>query len=99
MDEPEQMTIHIGFRYRIYPSAQQRTALAVQFGHARFVYNHFLEIRRYHYQQTKQGLDYNDTSKMLTALKRDGEHDWLREANAQVLQQKLMDLQKAYVNF
>jgi putative transposase len=99
MHEPEHLKIHRAFRYRIYPTVEQCAALAIQFGHSRFVYNHFLSVRKENYQQTKKALSYNDTAKMLTALKRDGEHDWLREANAQVLQQKLMDLQQAYVNF
>jgi putative transposase len=36
---------------------------------------------------------------MLTALKQEAEHSWLRVATSQVLQQKLIDLERAFVNF
>jgi putative transposase len=95
----EKTVIHKAFRYRIYPTSDHQIALAVEFGHARFVYNYFLALRQAHYQQTGEGLSYKACSKRLKALKRDGEHDWLRDADSQVLQQKLMDLQRAYDNF
>ncbi|MBN1564330.1 MAG: transposase [Anaerolineae bacterium] len=86
-----------GFMYRIDPNRTQQTALAVQFGHARYVYNWGLAERRAAYETTGKGLTYNQQAKRLTALKR--EQPWLREAHSQVLQQKLMDLNDAYQQF
>ena len=79
------MIIRKAFRYRIYPNAQQKKKLAVQFGHTRFVYNHFLAERQDYYHAhkndpDKKGLTYVDTNKMLTALKRTKECEWLKEA-------------------
>jgi len=98
------MIIRKAFRYRIYPNAQQEKKLAVQFGHTRFVYNHFLAERQNYYQAhkndpDKKGLTYVDTNKMLTVLKRTKECEWLKEADSQALQESLRCLDRAYQNF
>ncbi len=92
-------TIQRGYEYRIYPTPEQAAALERHFGCGRWVWNAFLELRQQHYKATGKGLSYPDTAERLTLLKRDGEHEWLKEANAQALQQKLMDLDQAYANF
>ena len=93
------MLIKKAFKFRIYPNKEQQARLAVQFGHARFVYNWGLALRKTHYQETSQGLSTFDCNTRLTELKRQPETAWLREADSQVLQQKLQDLNSAYVNF
>jgi putative transposase len=98
------MIIRKAFKYRLYPSAQQEAKLAVQFGHARFVYNHFLGVRKEYYQahqndHGKKGLNYFDTNKMLTEIKRNPEYQWLKEADSQALQESLRHLDRAYQNF
>jgi putative transposase len=97
------MTIRKAFKYRLYPNAQQMQDLSVQFGHIRFVYNYFLAVRREYYEAhkddpQKKGLTYADTNKMLTSLKRLSEYSWLREADSQVLQESLRNLERAYQN-
>jgi transposase len=37
------MLVRKAFKYRLYSNQEQQEALAVQFGHARFVHNHFLQ--------------------------------------------------------
>ncbi|KAA3644085.1 MAG: transposase [Chloroflexi bacterium] len=93
------MLIRKAFKFRLYPDRSQQQALAVQFGHAHFVYNYFLAVRREHYAQTGAGLSYADTTGQLSVLKRHPDHLWLQEADSQVLQQKLKDLDRAYKNF
>jgi transposase len=92
-------TILRGYKYRLYPTAEQPVVLAQHFGCKRFVYNYFFDQRQQHYEQTGHGLSYKDTAAQLIHLKNDCEHDWLRDVNAQVLQQSLMDLDTAYKNF
>ncbi len=87
------------FKFRLYPNEEQQAALAVQFGHARFVYNRFLQKRRDHYQTTGEGLCYQDTTELLTELKRSADNEWLGDADSQVLQQSLKDLDRAFRNF
>lgn len=91
------MLIQKAFKYRIYPNLAQQAALAVQFGHSRFVYNFGLAARKAHFFEHGQGLNYHDTAFMLKIIKRFV--PWLKEADSQVLQQSLMDLDRAYANF
>jgi transposase len=90
---------HRAFRYRIYPTIEQQVALAIQFGHARFVYNWGLAKRKQHYQQHGKGISFYELKRQLTKLKHTPEFEWLREADSQVLQAKLEDLDRAYQNF
>lgn len=91
------MVIKKAYKYRIYPTKEQQKQLAIQFGHARFVYNWALGVRKAHYEEHGKGIDYQDTAYMLTLIK--NFVPWLKEANAQVLQQSLKDLDRAYINF
>jgi putative transposase len=99
------MVIHQAFKFRLYPNAEQRQALARQFGCSRFVYNHFLRERMDFYAahkgdaSQKQGLNYNEMAGRLTALKHQPEYAWLNEVNSQALQLALRNLDNAYVNF
>ncbi len=95
--------INKAFKYRIYPTTEQVKILASCFGQSRFVYNYFLRQRIDYYVanegKEKQGLNYHDTSKMLTELKQQPEFIWLKESIAQSLQQSLRSLDAAYSHF
>ena len=92
------MLIRKAFKFRLYPNKSQQAVLAVQFGHTRFVYNHFLAARKEQYAQTGLGLSYQDNARMLVEMKRNPETAWLKEADSQALQQSLKDLERAYKN-
>ena len=47
------MGIHQAFKFRLYPNAAQRRALARQFGCSRIVYNTFLQQRTEYYATHK----------------------------------------------
>ena len=72
------MILHKAFKFRLYPNLEQRQALERQFGCARFVFNTFLRERMEYYAthqgEEKQGLNYNATARLMTALKRKTEH-------------------------
>ena len=85
------------YRYRIRPTVEQQRALAVQFGHARFVYNHYRALREQTYKAEGRGLSYADCTADLPRLKL--LHPWLADADSQVLQQSLKNLDRAYQNF
>ena len=87
------------FRYRLYPNKEQQAGLAVQFGHARFVYNWALATRNAHYREHGTGIGYYALKRMMTDLKRQPDHVWLKEADSQVLQAKVEDLDRAFANF
>lgn len=85
------------FKYRIYPNKKQKELIRKTFGCTRFVYNYFLNLRIKEYQSNKKSLSYNDTSKLLTQLKK--ELEWLKEPDKDSLQKSLKDLDMAYQKF
>ena len=85
------------FKYRIYPNKKQQELIQKTFGCARFVYNYFLDLRIKEYKNNQKSLSYNDTSKLLTQLKK--ELSWLKEPDKDSLQKSLKDLDMAYQKF
>ncbi len=85
------------YKYRFYPTDEQKRILAQTFGCCRFVYNWGLSTRKTAYFQHGQKLTYNDLSAMLPYLKQ--EHPWLANVAAVPLQQSLRHLDRAYKNF
>ena len=57
------------YRYRFYPTDEQKKILAQTFGCCRFVYNWGLSTRKKAYFQEGCSLYYNDLAAMLPALK------------------------------
>ena len=90
--------IRKAFKYRIYPDSEQQAKLAIQFGCARFVYNHYRAVREGYYHDTGTGLNYNDCAIDLSDILK-VDYPWLKEADSQALQQALKDLDRAYANF
>jgi putative transposase len=86
-------------RFRMDPDPAQREALARMAGARRFVWNWALNQRKAYYVATGKGLPAAELSRRLTALKRQPEFAWLKEADSQALQQVLADLQRGFVNF
>jgi putative transposase len=85
------------FKYRIYPTKEQKDIFDKYFGCSRFVYNYYLRKRIDCYAIHKKGLSYNDNASDLVFLKK--EKDWLKEVNSQCLQASLKDLETAYDRF
>jgi putative transposase len=80
------------FKYRLFPTSSQRSALDQQLDCCRFVYNKTLEVRRDAWQNEQVSLSRYDTNKLLTEWKQ--EHEWLQQGHAQAMQdaQKRVDL-------
>ena len=95
--QKESDIVEKAFKYRIYPNKKQQELIQKTFGCTRFVYNYFLDKRKTEYEQNKNSVSYNDTSKMLTQLKK--ELVWLKEPDKDSLQKALKDLDMAYQKF
>lgn len=93
------MNVTRGYKFRLYPNTEQQVQLTKQFGASRFVYNYFLRQRIDIYASTGKNLTYYDTQAMLTELKSQPEHTWLKEVHSQPLQLALRHLDVAYHNF
>ena len=85
------------FKVRIYPTQEQQVLLEKTFGANRFIYNYFLNLKTKLYEFYKIRLSYNNSSKVLTELKK--QKSWIREVDSVSLQQTLRDLDRAYQNF
>lgn len=89
----------MGLKFRIYPNHAQQELINRTLGCCRFVYNHFLDIRKNEWKANHNSLTYVKTSKLLTDLKKREDTSWLKEADSIALQQSLRDLDRAYENF
>lgn len=85
------------YKFRIYPNGEQQALIARTFGCARFVYNHFLNLRKETYEANGETINYVKSSALLTQLKKD--LTWLKEVDSIPLQESLRDLDFAYQGF
>ena len=87
------------YRYRFYPTAEQRLSFGAHFGAARWVWNRALEFRAKAYRRRGESVTGVDFSRLLTRLKRTARYGWLRDTPSTVLTQKLRDQDRAFANF
>lgn len=88
------------YKFNFTPTQAQAVQLSKEFGCARFVWNQGLIRREYAYQQWGVSLSSAyDISSQITGLKKLESHSWLKDATTCVLQQKLIDQDKAFNNF
>ena len=85
------------YKFRIYPNGEQRALIARTFGCSRFVYNHFLNLRKETYETSGETINYVKSSALLTQLKK--ELTWLKAVDSIPLQESLRDLDSAYQGF
>lgn len=86
-------------KLRIYPNKEQKTQIEKTIGCCRFIYNRSLERRIKHYQETQTTLHKYELISEIAQLKKQEEFAWLKEVNAQSLQQSIIRLDKAFVSF
>jgi putative transposase len=87
------------YKFRLFPTKEQEVLLNQHFGHARWVYNHFLNERKEQYQADKKSDNYYKQAATLTKLKKEEGTMWLKEVNSQTLQFALRSLDTAFLNF
>lgn len=76
------------YKYRIYPTDEQKVLFAKTFGCCRFVYNWALNLKITAYKERKETLgNVYLTNLLKSELK--VEHEWLSEVNSQSLQRSL----------
>lgn len=88
-----------GYKFRIYPNKTQACLINKTLGSCRFVYNHFLTVRRDSWNIEHKHVNYYQTSSQLTLLKRYDEYAWLREVDSMALHEALRNLDTAFQNF
>ncbi|ACQ51223.1 transposase (plasmid) [Clostridium botulinum] len=85
------------YKYRIYPSKEQKLYFAKTFGCTRFIYNKMLADRIKSYEENKD-LDIKQ-SKYPTPAQYKKEFEWLKEVDSLALANAQLNLDKAYKNF
>src|SRR6266516_242759 len=87
------------YKYRFYPSDEQKRILAQTFGCCRYVYNWALRQRTDAYYQRGERLYYEGTAQRLVLLNKQEETLLLNEVSSVPLQQALRHLDQAFRNF
>jgi putative transposase len=85
------------YKFRIVPTKEQEHQILNTFGCCRFVYNHYLDIRKKAFKGENKTFNYNACSSDMTALKK--EKTWLKNVDSTALQSSIKNLDNAYKNF
>ena len=87
------------YRFRLEPTREQEAQFLRFAGCRRFVWNYGLARKQEVYKATGEGIGYNALAAELVTLKKCPDTAFLKECHSQVLQQTLMDLDKAFTAF
>jgi putative transposase len=92
------MQIRKGYKYRLKTNCSARAQFVRFAGACRFVWNKLLALNEGRYLAGIPRLSYNDAAGLLRLWKQSEEYGWLTSVHSQVLQQCLIDLERAYTN-
>lgn len=87
----------MGYKFRLYPTAEQEELIRKTFGCVRWVYNHYLGEHNRLYAETGKAPTANQNMKDLTAQKE--VFPWLGEVDVDALQRSIQNLDTAFKNF
>lgn len=87
------------YKYKLNLNKTQKQTLDKAFGCVRFIYNWGLDKKKEAWLKDKKGISYFELSRELPSLKRDGEHEWLKDCPSESIQQSLRCLDNAFTNF
>ena len=82
------------YKFRMYPSIEQKSIINKTLGCTRFVYNYYLSYKQKEHQETGKSKSVYDCIKDLTRLSSDNE--WLKEVDSMSLRCILFDLDNAF---
>jgi putative transposase len=91
--------INKAYKYKIYPTQEQKQQIAMHIGCGRYIYNYALDLKIKSYQVDKKTLSRFDIQKNLPILKSNEDTCWLKDVNSQTLQASLENLDKAFTKF
>lgn len=86
-----------GYKYRIFPTDEQKILIDKTISCCRYVWNGFLALREFRYKEFGESMNYNTMCKLLTEIKKSD--DFLREVDSVALQQTLRQLDNTYKMF
>lgn len=92
------MIIYKAYKFRLYPDDIQKNLLNKNFGCARFVYNHYFNIKEDYYKKYKKNMPLKDIKQDLSNNLKD-KYEFLRECDSMVLTCAVENLERAYINY
>jgi len=87
-----------GYKYRIYPSEEQKEQLAKTFGCVRFVYNNCLDKKITLYKEEQKSLSRIDCNNYVNQELK-SEYKWLKDVDKFALTNSVYNMDSAYQNF
>ena len=87
------------YKFRLYPTEEQKQFFNQCIGNARFVYNHCLSLRKDLWENDKKSISMKELSRHITDLKKYQEYEWLKNSDSIALQQSIRDLDTAFQRF
>lgn len=96
----KEINVKHGFRYRIYPTEEQKKYFAKAFAANRWWWNYQLEKVNKHYEETKEHLSCQyKIARELPSLKKDEETSWLKDVDAMSYIYTSQSLDAAFAKF
>lgn len=92
----EVQRMYKGFKIRIYPTKKQEELFWKHIHACRYIWNYMLDLQEKRYNANEKHLSTFSMVNLITGLKRDGEHDWLKEVSRHSLDRVCKDLDHAY---
>ena len=92
------MSTNKGAKFRAYPNKEQHNLIDRTLGCYRLIYNKGLAMRDDAYSNGEK-IGYNQTSAVLTDLKKQADFVFLKDVDSVALQQSLRDLDRGFKNF
>ena len=87
------------YKYRIYPTDEQKEMLAKTFGCCRYVYNWALDLREKTYKEEKVSISKFDMQKRVNEELKSGSAPWIKEVSSKAIEFTIADLYDGYRNF
>ena len=88
-----------GYKYRIYPTEEQKVFLSKNFGCARWIYNYALAIKKEAWEKDKTHVSIREISLKIPILKKEEETAFLSEVISLAIINSLRNLDTAYNNY
>lgn len=89
----------MAYKFKLIPGTSQEERFSSWAGSCRFLYNLALEHRILSWNQYRKSVNYYDQANELKNLKAIKGFEWIKDSPAQILQQSLKDLDKAFKSF
>lgn len=87
------------YKFRLYPSEEQKATFANFFGAKRWIFNHYLADNQERFLNKEKHLSNFDINYNITKLKQQDETSWLKDIDDWCLKHASEDLHTAYTNF